>query len=63
MAVDLYLYDERRTLLRPILWGVQKLIHDERDFLLTAEILNSYAVGPGQFLGFTCDDGRFRLFL
>ena len=63
MAVDLYLYDERRTLLRPILWGLQKLIHDERDFLLTAEILNSYAVGPGQFLGFTCDDGRFRLFL
>lgn len=63
MAVDLYLYDERRTLLRPILWGVQKLIHDERDFLLTAEILNSYAVRPGQSLGFSCDDGRFRLFL
>ncbi len=63
MAVDLYLYDERKTLLRPILWGVQKLIHDERDYLLTAEILNSCAVRPGQFLGFTCDDGRFRLFL
>ena len=63
MEVDLYLYDEHKMLLRPILWGVQKLIHDERDFLLTAEIMNSYAVSVGQFIGFTCDDGRYRLFL
>lgn len=62
MAVELYLYDTRKRLRSVMLWGISKLIHDERDFLLTAEILNTYAASPGEFLGFMCDDGRYRLF-
>ena len=62
MAVDLYLYDEGKKPRGVALWGIQKLIHDERDFQLTAELLNSYKVRSGEHLGFMCDDGRFRLF-
>ena len=62
MAVDLYLYDERMQLRGTALWGVAKLIHDERDFMLTAELLSSYGVTAGEYVGFTCVDGRYRLF-
>ena len=53
MAVDLYLYDERMRLRGAALWGVAKLIHDERDFMLTAELASSYGVSAGEYLGFT----------
>ncbi|MBQ8617661.1 MAG: phage tail protein [Clostridia bacterium] len=62
MAVDLYLYDARMRLRGVAAWGVSKLIHDERDFMLTAELLNAYGVMSGEYLGFECDDGRYRLF-
>ena len=62
MAVEVYLYDSRKRLRKAIVWGISKLIHDERDFMLTAEILNAYAATPGEFLGFLCVDGRYRLF-
>lgn len=62
MAVEVYLYDTRKRLRRAIIWGISRLVHDERDFMLTAEILNAYAASPGEFLGFLCVDGRYRLF-
>lgn len=62
MAVDLYLYDERRVLRGTALWGVSRLIHDERDFMLTVELASSYGLTSGEYVGFTCVDGRYRLF-
>ncbi len=62
MAVDLYLYDDQRNLRGTALWGVSKLIHDERDFMLTAELSSGYGVSAGDYVGFTCVDGRYRLF-
>lgn len=62
MAVNLYLYDAGKNLRGVAVWGIRKLIHDERDFLLTAEILNRYSVRPGEYVGFMCEDGRYRLF-
>lgn len=62
MAVDLYLYDEGKRLRGAALWGVTKLIHDERDFMLTVELASGYGVVSGDYVGFTCADGRFRLF-
>lgn len=62
MAVEVYLYDTRKRLRRAIVWGISKLVHDERDFMLTAQILNAYAASPGEFLGFRCADERYRLF-
>lgn len=62
MAVDLYLYHGSKTLRGVAVWGISKLIHDERDFMLTAEIANKYAVRPGEYVGFSCVDGRYRLF-
>lgn len=62
MAVDLYLYHANKTLRGVAVWGISKLIHDERDFMLTAEIVNRYAVRPGEYVGFACVDGRYRLF-
>lgn len=62
MAVDVYLYDTAKRLRAVALWGISKLIHDERDFMLTAELVNSHAVRPGEYIGFTCVDGRYRMF-
>lgn len=62
MAVDLYLYDDRMRLRGTAVWGITKLIHDERDFMLTAELASSYGVTSGEYVGFTCVDGRYRLF-
>lgn len=62
MAVDLYLYDSLMNLRDVALNGVSVLRHDERDFMLTAELLSSYGVISGEYLGFTCVDGRYRLF-
>ena len=62
MAVDLYLYDDMMRLRGTAVWGITKLIHDERDFMLTAELASIYGVTSGQYVGFTCIDGRYRLF-
>lgn len=62
MAVDLYLYNARQQLRGTALWGVTRLIHDERDFMLTAELSSGYGVVSGDYVGFTCADGRYRLF-
>lgn len=39
-----------------------KLIHKEAKYTLDAELAVDIAVHPGEYLGFRCVDGRFRLF-
>lgn len=60
--IDLYLFDSRKRLRQAIVWGVSELIHAEDTFELNAEIAAKYDAMPGEYLGFYCVDGRFRLF-
>ena len=41
---------------------VYELVHDEAEWRLTAQIPLSAGAQPGEYLGFTCVDGAFRLF-
>ena len=58
MGVDVYLFDTHRRV-RP---DVYELVHDEAEWRLTAQIPLSAGAQPGEYLGFTCVDGAFRLF-
>lgn len=57
-----YLFDAKRQVRRVLTSGVSELLHKEHDYLLTAEIPTDCNAMPGEYLGFTCVDGRFRLF-
>lgn len=57
-----YLFDAKRQVRRVLTSGVSELMHKEHDYLLTAEIPTDCNAMPGEYLGFTCVDGRFRLF-
>lgn len=59
---DVYLFDSRKRLRQAIVWGVSELIHAEDTFELNARIDAKYDAKPGEYLGFLCVDGRFRLF-
>lgn len=59
---DVYLFDSRKRLRQAIVWGVSELIHAEDTFELNARIDAKYDAKPGEYLGFFCVDGRFRLF-
>ena len=59
---DVYLFDSRKRLRQAIVWGVRELIHAEETFELNARIDAKYDAKPGEYLGFFCVDGRFRLF-
>ena len=64
MDLTLYLFDAARRI-KPggvITSGIVQLIHKERARTLSAEIPVRYAAKPGEYLGFRCVDGRFRLF-
>lgn len=61
MGVDVYLFDTHRRV-RQVLPDVYELVHDEAEWRLTAQIPLSAGVQPGEYLGFTCVDGAFRLF-
>ena len=61
MGVDVYLFDTRRRV-RQVLPDVYELVHDEAEWRLTAQIPLSAGAQPGEYLGFTCVDGAFRLF-
>lgn len=58
-----YLYNGTLGLRAPIVTGVSELIHAEGDYTLQATIPAKYKARPGEYLGFRCIDGRFRLFL
>lgn len=58
----IYLYDSRKKLRQPIVRGVTELIHAEDTYELSAELSAKYEAMPGEYLGFLCIDGRYRLF-
>lgn len=61
VGVDVYLFDTHRRV-RQVLPDVYELVHDEAEWRLTAQIPLSTGAQPGEYLGFTCVDGAFRLF-
>lgn len=61
MGVDVYLFDTHRRV-RQVLPDVYELVHDEAEWRLTAQVPLSAGAQPGEYLGFTCVDGAFRLF-
>lgn len=61
VGVDVYLFDTHRRV-RQVLPDVYDLVHDEAEWRLTAQIPLSAGAQPGEYLGFTCVDGAFRLF-
>lgn len=62
MAV-IYLFDQTRQLKKPVLEGVQEIIHMEGEYEAVAQILAKDAPANGEYFGFRCMDKRFRLFL
>ena len=62
MGVTLYVFDTHKQARRVLTSGVVELIHSEADWMLQAQIPTSVQVEPGEFLGFVCVDGAFRLF-
>lgn len=61
VGVDVYLFDTHRRV-RQGLPDVYELVHDEAEWRLTAQIPLSAGAQPGEYLGFECVDGAFRLF-
>lgn len=61
VGVDVYLFDTHRRV-RQVLPDVYELVHDEAEWRLTAQIPLSAGAQPGEYLGFECVDGAFRLF-
>lgn len=62
MDLTVYLFDTTKAVRAVITRGIVQLIHKERARTLNAEIPVKYAAKPGEYLGFTCVDGRFRMF-
>lgn len=62
MDLTVYLFDTTKAVRAVITRGIVQLIHKERARTLSAEIPVKYAAKPGEYLGFACVDGRFRLF-
>lgn len=62
MAV-IYLFNAAKELRRPVREGVQEIIHSEGEYTAVTQILAKDAPEYGDYFGFRCMDGRFRLFL
>ena len=62
MDLTLYIFDDSQQLRRIVTENIAQCVHSERARTLSAELPTAYAVRPGEFLGLTCVDGRFRLF-
>lgn len=62
MGVTLWLLDAQKRVRRALVSGVAELIHDEAEQEVTALIPKDEHAVPGEYLGFLCVDGRFRLF-
>lgn len=61
--MTVYLFDKWQKVRRIIPPdGVTELIHDEGAYTLTAQVAAELNVINGEYLGFRCVDGRFRLF-
>lgn len=57
-----YIFDTAKKVRKVLPGGVSELIHKEAEYELEAQISQGAGVKPGEFLGFACVDGRFRLF-
>lgn len=62
MGVTLYVFDTHKQARGVLTSGVAELIHSEADWMLQARIPTSVQAEPGEYLGFLCVDGAFRLF-
>lgn len=61
--MTVYLFDKWKKVRRIIpTGGVTELIHDEGAYTLTAQVAAELNVINGEYLGFRCVDGRFRMF-
>lgn len=61
MGLTAYIFDKKRTMVQSVRQIVE-LIHSEADGELTAEVPAWYRPKAGEYIGFYCADGRFRLF-
>ena len=61
MAV-IYLFNAAKNLRKPLKTGVQEVIHNEGEYNAITQILSKDAPEYGDYFGFRCVDGRFRLF-
>lgn len=57
-----YIFDSAKKVRKVLPGGVSELIHKEAEYELEAQISQGAEVKPGEFLGFACVDGRFRIF-
>lgn len=62
MGVTLYVFDTHKQARKVLTDGIAELIHSEADWMLQARIPTSVQAEPGEYLGFLCIDGAFRLF-
>lgn len=62
MGVTVYLFDSKMRVREVLARGVSELLHTEEEWLLEAKIPARVAAEPGEYLGFACVDGNFRLF-
>ena len=56
------LFDGRQKLRAAMKDGVTEWIHHEHDYTLDATVLIKYSPRPGEYVGFECVDGLWRLF-
>ena len=61
MAV-IYLFNAAKNLRKQLKTGVQEVIHNEGEYNAITQILAKDAPEYGDYFGFQCVDGRFRLF-
>lgn len=62
MGLTIYLLDRKRQLKRAISRGIAELIHNEGEGTLQAEIAIGTEPHAGEYIAFSCVDGRDRLF-
>lgn len=63
MAVTVYIFAKDRRVRVPLGPAeAQDLIHDENEHKITISVRAAHNVKNGEYIGFSCVDGRFRLF-
>lgn len=62
MGVTLDLFSTKRRYRGTVVTGLYELVHDERSWTVTASIHTKRNVRNGEYIGFRCVDGRYRLF-
>lgn len=62
MGVTLDLFSTKRIYRGTVVNGLYDLVHDERSWTVTASVSAARKVLNGEYIGFWCIDGRYRLF-